>query len=364
MISTPDRREAIELIEEARESGSRIIPACKALDISVRTYERWRSEEGEGVKEDGRPGSQRPKPPNSLSAEEEKKILSVCNSPEYASKPPSQIVPDLADKGIYIASESTFYRVLRKSKQLRHRSRSRAPMSKVPETHTATGPNQVWTWDITYLPGSIKGNYYKLYMILDIYSRKIVGWEVWGEERAEYAERLIRQTVIREKARSPLVLHSDNGSPMKAATFLATLAKLGITPSHSRPRVSNDNPYSEASFRTMKYRPEYPVGGFRDIATAREWVRRFTDWYHHEHRHSGIGYITPWQRHVGEGAAIHAKRRSVYEAAQRKHPNRWSRQIRKWQSPTAVSLNPDRKSSSGRPKGKRKKAEKSQVMKS
>jgi len=340
MISDPDRREAVELIREAIASGSRTIPACKALNISVRTYERWASEAN--VKSDGRPGAKRPKPKNSLSDKEEAEIIEICNSEEYASKPPAQIVPDLADKGVYLASESTFYRVLRKHKQLKHRGRSRPSSSKPPTTYTATAPNQVWTWDITFLPGPVKGVFYKLYMAMDIFSRKIVSWEVWEEERAAYAEELIRRAKSREKVVGTLVLHSDNGSPMKAATFQATLSKLGITPSHSRPRVSNDNPYSESGFKTLKYRPEYPDKGFADMVSARQWVSEFIEWYHYTHKHSGIGFITPMQRHNGEAERIHAGRHAVYQAARVKHPERWTRQTRNWHSPASVALNPER----------------------
>jgi len=340
MISAADRREATMLIQEAQASGARLIPACQVLHISVRTYERWIAE-GE-VKSDGRPMAQRPKPRNSLSDDEEKAILDTVNSPEYASKPPSQIVPDLADKGKYIASESTFYRVLRRRKLLAHRGRSRPPTSRQPTTYIATAPNQVWSWDITFLPGPVKGIYYKLYMVLDIFSRKIIAWEVWEDEKAEYAAKLIRMAKAREAVRHTLVLHSDNGSPMKAASFQATLANLGITPSYSRPRVSNDNPYSEAHFKTVKYRPNYPSKGFLDLSQARDWIHSFITWYHEEHRHSGIGFVTPIERHSGQADAIHAKRNTVYKAARERNPERWSRHTRNWVSPPAVALNPER----------------------
>jgi putative transposase len=271
----------------------------------------------------------------------------MVNTPEYATKPPGQIVPDLADKGIYLASESTFYRILRKRKLLKHRGRMRPRQSKSPTTHIATSPNQVWTWDITYLPGPVRGIYFKLYLILDIYSRKIVAWEIWDEERAEYAAQLIRQAKARENVKGALVLHSDNGSPMKAATFQATLVKLGITSSYSRPRVSNDNPYSEAGFRTIKYRPDYPTKGFSDISAARAWISTFVTWYHEKHRHSGIGFVTPLERHNGLAEAIQAKRLVLYQAARQKHPERWTRNTRNWHSPPVVALNPEKGEISG-----------------
>lgn len=164
-----------------------------------------------------------------------------------------------------------------------------------------------YSWDITYLPGPAKGLYFYLYLILDIFSRKIVGWEVWTEETAEHASHLIRRTVMSEnitRQNEPLVLHSDNGSPMKRASMLETLYQLGITPSRSRPRVSNDNPYSEAIFRTCKYCPSYPAGGFANIKDARIWVKEFANWYNYKHCHSGIKFLTPYQRHSGQGEEV------------------------------------------------------------
>ena len=205
----------------------------------------------------------------------------------------------------------------------------------------ATKPNQVWTWDITWFPGPIKGAYFKLYMVIDIFSRFPVGLEVWENEDAIYAEELIKKAVIREKIKGkPLVLHSDNGSPMKAATFQALLEKLGITKSYSRPRVSNDNPYSEAMFRTMKYRPEYPHEGFESLEAAREWATKFGTWYAYEHQHSGLNFVTPHQVHTGEYIEILAKRKEVYEKAKSKHPERWSRTTRDWAPHQSVALNP------------------------
>ena len=176
-------------------------------------------------------------------------------------------------------------------------------------THIATAPNQVWTWDITWLNAHIKGQYYKLYLIIDMFSRLIVAYEVWETEKVEYAQHLIRKATLSQRITGkPLVLYSDNGSPMKAATFLATLEKLGIQSSFSRPRVSNDNPYSESLFKTMKYRPKYPYKGFSSIDEARKWVQRFVKWYNHMHLHSGINFITPNQRHHGLEKGIMEKR--------------------------------------------------------
>ncbi len=200
-------------------------------------------------------------------------------------------------------------------------------------------------WDITWLPGPVRGMFYYLYLILDLYSRKIVGWEIWSEESAANAAILMRRTVMSEgitKQLRPLVLHSDNGSPMKGSTLLETLYSLGITPSRSRPRVSNDNPYAESVFRTCKYRPNYPIGGFAELPEAREWVLTFVRWYNKEHRHSGIKFLTPEQRHNGKGTEILGKRHAVYEAAKAANPARWKNNTRNWAIEEAVYLNPEK----------------------
>lgn len=299
------------------------------------------------MKTDGRPDAVRPPPAQRLSDEERAEVLKVCNEPRFASLPPSQIVPALADEGKYLASESTFYRVLHEAQQQHHRGRAAAPSRKEPGSHEATGPNQLWCWDITYLPSGIRGLYFYLYLVLDVYSRKIVGWEVYGAESGEHAAGLLRRTVLSESIQTwqqPLVLHSDNGSPMKSATLLATLQWLGVTPSHSRPRVSNDNAYAESVFRTCKYRPEYPSEGFSTIDAARGWVKRFVQWYNHEHKHSGLNFVTPAQRHSCVAEVIMKQRIAVYEAAREKNPQRWSRNIRDWSLPESVWLNPEKSS--------------------
>lgn len=341
MINPSNRALAVGLIQEANQKGARLAKACEELHISVRTYERW-VVEGD-VKVDQRPFAKRPMPQNKLSDEEKKKILEVVKQEEYADLPPTQIVPKLADKGTYIASESTFYRVLREGKMQHHRGRSQKPARRIPESHLAVSPNQVWTWDITWLGGPVKGFYYRLYLILDLFSRKVVGWEVWEKEEAKHAETLVKKAVMNEKIQgAPLVLHSDNGSPMKAETFLSLLEKLGIQSSFSRPRVSNDNPYSEAMFRTLKYRPNYPHKGFASLEEARQWAQQFVHWYNEIHLHSGLNYVTPIQCHTGEHISILAKRKEVYEVAEAKHPERWARSSRNWSPIEQVALNPIR----------------------
>jgi transposase InsO family protein len=213
MISTRDRRAAVELIEEAVAAGARKARACALLGLSVRTLQRWR-EAGE-VRSDGRPTAVHPSPAHALSEAERAAVLAACHSPEHADLPPSQIVPRLADQGVYLASESTFYRVLRAAEEQHHRGRSRPPRRLGPApSHTATGPGQVWTWDITYLPGPVRGLFFYLYLIVDLYSRKIVGWEVHERESAAHAAALVQRAVLAEGGlQRPRVLHADNGSP-------------------------------------------------------------------------------------------------------------------------------------------------------
>jgi len=343
LTTLADRMNAIELIDEAITNGARESKACEEIGISHRTLKRWKDERL--PVEDQRPNAEKPEPKNKLSQAEEEEILRVCNLPEYRSLSPNQIVPKLADKGIYLASESTFYRVLKKHKQNHHRGRAKKPESRPITTHYATKPNQVWMWDITYLPGPVKGTFFYLYLILDLFSRKVVGWEVWPEESAINASLLVRRSVLKEQCRpskEPLVLHSDNGSPMKAATLLETLYKLGIIPSRSRPRVSNDNPYAESIFKTIKYMPAYPSKGFSTLVEARQWVQKFEYGYNHHHQHSGIQFLTPNQRHNGQSEKVLANRREVYEEAKSKNPERWSKHTRKWEIEDKVWLNPER----------------------
>jgi len=341
MIGAPDRQRAVSLIKDTVDAGARTAIACAEMGISMRTYQRWTQEHE--VKVDGRPDAERPPPANKLSPQERQAVLDTVNSPVYKSLPPSQIVPTLADEGCYIASESTFYRILREEGQQQHRGRSRAPENRPMSTHCATGPNQVWCWDITWLPGPARGIYYYLYLILDLYSRKVVGWEIHEEESSELASHLLRRAYLREGiAGVPLVLHSDNGSPMKGASLADTLYRLGVVKSHSRPRVSNDNAYAESIFRTCKYRPDYPYKGFTTLAEARAWVLKFVQWYNHDHKHSGLKFMTPHQRHSGQTDQVVDTRKAVYEAARAANPRRWSQGIRDWNPPEEVWLNPEK----------------------
>lgn len=240
-------------------------------------------------------------PRNKLSTLERQRILAVANSEEFGHLSPSQIVPRLADQGQFVGSESSFYRVLKSANQLRHRSASKpSKPRRKPRALSATAPAQLYCWDITYLPTRIHGIYFYLYLFLDIYSRKIVGWQVYDVENSAMASEIIRDICARENiAPNQVVLHSDNGSPMKGVTMLAMLEQLGVMPSFSRAAVSNDNPYSEALFKTLKYQSSYPRRPFENLSAARQWVTAFTLWYNFEHRHSAIKFVTPAQRHEG-----------------------------------------------------------------
>ena len=324
----------------ARLSLIRQALACEIVGISPKTLQRWRKPDNV---QDGRLDAGH-EPANTLTALERQRILNVANAPEYAPCSPQQIVPRLADQGIYIASESSFYRVLKAENQLNHRQRSKPTRQiKKPRALTVTAPNQLYSWDITYLPTRVRGIFLYLYRVMDVYSRKIVGWQVYEEETAALAADLMTDICQREGiVRNQVILHSDNGSPMKGTTMLALLQQLGVMPSFSRPSVSNDNPYSESLFRTLKYRPEYPEQPFARLQAARGWIQGFVDGYHHEHLHNAINFVTPEQRHRGEDAAILAQRKQVYLNAQSNNPDRWSGAIRNWEPITMVYLNPEK----------------------
>jgi transposase InsO family protein len=332
-----DRQLAIELIAEAVANGARRVRACESLGLSLRTLQRWESSDGGG---DQRRGPLKG-PQNALSEAERALVVAIASSPMFRDLAPSQIVPILADAGVYVASESSFYRILREAKLVNHRGRAAAAKYRGPTEHVATGANQVWSWDITYLKSPVKGQFYYLYLVVDVWSRKIVGWAVHEVENTELAAALIRVAIMREGvAPEALVLHSDNGGPMKGATMLATLQWLGVIPSFSRPRVCDDNPYSEALFRTVKYRPEYPQRPFESLEDARGWVEWFVGWYNDDHRHSGIQFVTPSQRHSGAEREILSNREEVYRQAREENPCRWSGATRDWKPIETVVLNP------------------------
>ncbi|MCP4204964.1 MAG: IS3 family transposase [bacterium] len=327
------------LLDEAVRAGARLKLACETIGLSVRAIQRWRKQGGGGDRRCG-PHSE---PPNKLSAAERQEVLEVLSSPQYRDLSPNQIVPRLADEGSYIASEATMYRILREEALLAHREPSRPAVVWRTQEHLATGPNQVWSWDITYLRTPVRGSFFYLYLILDVWSRKIMGARVFREESMDLAAELFEQTCQRHHLDPDgIVLHSDNGGPMKGSTMLATLKRLGVVASFSRPRVSDDNPYSEAMFRTLKYRPEYPSGPFASLEAAHLWVACFVRWYNEEHRHSAIRFVTPEDRHSRRETEILERRQRVYERARRRHPRRWSGATRNWDPIETDVLNPEK----------------------
>ena len=331
----------LSLVDEAVRSGARHHKACEVIELPARTLQRWRKQGPDGG-DDRRKGSHTP-PANKLSEAERAKVVEVATSEAMRDLSPRQIVPRLADQGDYVGSESTFYRVLKQLGLMTHRGPVKARTNTRPKARAATGPNQLLCWDITYLPAAVRGTFFYLYVFLDVWSRKIVGWGVNDEESDSFAAQLLHATCDQLGVKSKgIVLHSDNGSAMKGATMLAMMTSLGVTPSFSRPAVSDDNPFIEALFRTLKYRPDHPTSRFQTLEEAVAAIEAFVRWYNHEHLHSAIGFVTPQARHVGADLPILAHRRLVYEQAHAEHPERWTGKIRPWDRPEVVHLNPDR----------------------
>jgi len=345
MIVLEDRQALAQDIEEAHRNGARLRKACETAGLHVRTLQRWKVGAGL-ICGDGRPQALRAPPAHALSAAKREQLVEVANAPRFADMPPARIVPMLADEGVYLASESTFARVLRAHGQSTHRGRVRPPQpSRPPTTHVAYAPGQVWCWDMTFLPTFIAGRWFYLYLILDLYSRKIVGFEVHDSDDADHAALLVKRTALAEGIHAMAVkpvLHGDNGATLKATTVLAMLHWLGVKPFYSRPRVSDDNAFAESVFRTAKYRPEFPAAGFADLDAARQWTASFVRWYNHDHRHSGIRYVSPAQRHAGADHAILQQCHALYCQARERNPRRWSGKTRNWTPIGAVTLNPER----------------------
>jgi len=319
--------------------GARLKQAARTIGLSYRTLIRWKQQDG-GL--DRRNGPMAP-PVNKLSEQEKQQSLDVANSKPFRDLPPKQIVPKLADQGIFIGSESSFYRVLRQHNMINHREPSKPAEGRRPREHAATGPCQVWSWDITYLQSQVRGQFFYLYMVVDVWSRKIIAARVHEEECMELSARLVRHSCLLHGIQPhTLVLHSDNGGPMKGSTMLATLQQLKVVASFSRPRVSDDNPYSESLFRTMKYRPTYPSKPFESLQHAQGWVNDFVAWYNTEHLHSSIRYVTPEDRHYGRQEQILAKRHELYQQARSRNPQRWARETRNWAPVLIVRLNPEK----------------------
>jgi transposase InsO family protein len=347
MIALEDRQRTMKWVEQARREGARLSAACEVSGIDPRTLQRWKSTAGLSHA-DRRPCAIRPRPAHALCAQERERIVQIANEPRFAELPPARIVPMLADEGVYIASESSFHRVLKAQGQVRHRGRAKAPQRRrLPSTHIATAPRQLWCWDMTYLASHVQGQWFYLYLILDVYSRKIVSFEVHATDSADHAVELLRRTALAEGIHAlphGPVLHGDNGATLKATTVLAMMHWLGITASYSRPRVSDDNAFVESLFRTAKYRPQYPASGFASLEEARNWASQFVAWYNHDHRHSGIRYVSPAQRHAGQDREILARRHATYQAARSANPRRWARHTRNWSHIETVTLNPEKES--------------------
>jgi len=309
--------------------------ACDALGVPAASYYRWCRPAHRGPKP-------RPRPPLALSASEEQTVLAVLNGERFVDVAPPEAYATLLGEGTYLCSTRTLYRVLERHGQVRERRDQlrHAPAAK-PEL-LATGPNQVWSWDITKLKGPAKWVYFYLYVILDIFSRYVVGWMLAQRESAELAKRLIRETLEKEGIADgqDLTVHSDRGPSMTSKTLGQLLADLSITRSLSRPYTSNDNPFSEAQFRTLKYRPEFP-DRFGSYQHGLSFLRPFFHWYNEEHHHGGIGFFTPGQVHRGEVALVTAARERALEAAFRAHPQRFKgRAPHAPAPPTAVWINP------------------------
>lgn len=312
--------------------------ACAEAGVGVRTFLRYRAAP---EATDGRKGPLTA-PKHKLSASERAEVVRIATSPAFRDLPVAQIVPTLADEGRYVASEATFRRILREEKLATRRGRVRAAKNKRPAPLVARAPGQVFVWDVTYLRAEVRGTFYYLYLFVDLFSRKVVGWTVENEQNDTHAARVLSATFDAEGRPPDLFVHADNGSAQKGATMLATMQRLGIAKSFSRPRVSDDNAYAEAMFRILKYVPWYPDRPFRSLDEARAWVKRFVHWYNHDHKHGSLRFVTPAQRHVGDDAALLAARHDVYQRARASSPRRWSGATRNWSRPGPVALNPVR----------------------
>jgi transposase InsO family protein len=283
----------------------------------------------------------RSRPAHALSDEERAQVRDTLNSPRFMDKAPRQVYAALLDESVYLCHWRTMYRVLAAHEEVRERRNVRRhPVYQKPEL-LATAPNQVWSWDITLLLGADKWIHYPLYTVLDIYSRYVVGWLIAEIESAELARQLIAETAAKQGIEpDQLTLHADNGAPMKSKSLTQLLIDLGIIKSHSRPYTSDDNPFSEAQFKTMKYHPNYPER-FASSEAARQWGRQFFPWYNNEHYHSGLNLLTPASVHYGAAPVIQQQRQTVMTAAYQAHPDRFVRgQPRVKGAPAAVYINP------------------------
>jgi putative transposase len=293
--------------------------ACRSLGVPRSSYYYARRPQQEPAP--------RPTPARALSPQEREQVHQVLNSARFQDDPPRQVYAALLDEGVYLCHWRTMYRILAAAAEVRERrNHLQHPAYAKPEL-LATGPNQLYSWDITKLRGPTKWTYYYLYVILDVFSRYVVGWLIAERESAALAEVLIAETCAKQGIeRDQLTLHADRGSSMRSKTVALLLADLGVTKTHSRPYTATDNPYSEAQFRTLKYRPGYP-DRFGSLPDARAWARAFFHWYNHEHHHSGLGLLTPATVHYGQAEAVRTRRQQVLLAAYAAHPERFVRGV-------------------------------------
>jgi putative transposase len=316
--------------------------ACAALGVARATFYRRRPAAVEGgAPPPGGPPSPRRASPRALSGAERRAVLEVLHSPRFCDAAPAEVYGTLLDEGVYLASERTMYRLLAAEGETRERRAQRAHPAYAKPELLATAPNQVWSWDITKLLGPAKWTYFYLYVLLDIFSRYVTGWLLADREQAALAEGLIAEAAAQQGiAPGQLTLHADRGSSMTSKPVALLLADLGVTKTHARPHVSNDNPFSEAQFKTLKYRPDFPAR-FESLAAARAFCRTFFPWYNTEHRHAGLGLLTPAVVHAGQAEAAHAARRQVLAAAYARHPERFVRRAPQPPPlPTAAWINP------------------------
>jgi putative transposase len=320
---------------EAVGPGLGVLPVCRTLGISQATLYRRRRPPTP------KPTAVRPRPPRALSDAERQAVRDVLHEPRFVDLAPAEVVATLLDEGSYLASERTMYRILAEGGQTgERRNQLTHPRHARPEL-LATRPNELWSWDITKLLGPARWTYYYLYVILDVFSRYVVGWMVAHAEQAALAERLLAATCAKQQITAgQLTVHADRGSSMTSKPVAFLLADLGVTKTHSRPQVSNDNPYSESQFKTLKYRPGFPAR-FGSIHDARAFCQQFFSWYNREHRHSGIAMMTPQAVHYGHAARLHQARTQVPAAAYAAHPERFMRRPPAPKPlPTAVWINP------------------------
>jgi putative transposase len=322
-------------VTESLSKEVNIHQACASLAVPRASFYRWQDRE-----ENDEEKRQWPVPPLSLSGKEEAAVLEILHEDRFVDQVPYEIYNALLDEGNYLCSVRTMYRILEKNKEVRERRNQLShPQYQKPEL-LAGGPNEIWSWDITKLLGPAKWTYYYLYVIMDIFSRYVVGWMVAHRELSSLAQKLIGQSCQKQGIQPhQLTIHADRGSSMTSKPVAFLLSDLGVTKSHSRPHVSNDNPYSEAQFKTLKYRPEFPER-FGCIEDSRSFCQRFFGWYNKEHYHSGIGFLTPEAFHYGRGEQIVKERQTVLIAAYEKHPERFKGRMPKPMNlPDAVWIN-------------------------